>query len=110
MLMKRIQDHYGVAGLYNSLTKTYLMMKRYAEALPCCQTALNMYERLKDERGIASAWYHLAFIHEAQGRLEQSVKLMEKVVVVDRKYSLPKLAENQALLRAWKKKNQEARS
>jgi tetratricopeptide (TPR) repeat protein len=83
------------------------MMRQYTESLPCCQTALAMYERLRDERGMAAAWHHLAFIYEAQGDLDQAVKIMEKVVTIDVKYGLPKLNENRQHLEQWKKRVQE---
>ncbi|HLB01915.1 MAG TPA: tetratricopeptide repeat protein, partial [Nitrospiria bacterium] len=68
------------------------------------------YERLEDDRGMAAAWYHLAFIYEALGNLDQAVKLMEKVVSIDVKYGLPKLAENRQYLEQWREKMQGAES
>ena len=39
-------------------------------------------------------WYVLASCYEAQGQWSQAVQYLQKVVRIDQKYQLPKLAEN----------------
>lgn len=74
--------------------RTFLMQKRYDEAVACCQTSQSIAERLGDELRTGGARYVLAQCHEEMGRLQDAVDLLEQVVNMDRKYRLPKLEEN----------------
>jgi hypothetical protein len=56
--------------------------------------------RLKDELRMGGAWYVLASCSEARGEWEKAVQYLQKVVKVDEKYQLPKLAENTERLQA----------
>jgi tetratricopeptide (TPR) repeat protein len=49
---------------------------------------------------MGGAWYVLASCYEAQGQWSQAVQYLQKVVRVDQKYQLPKLAENTQRLHA----------
>jgi tetratricopeptide (TPR) repeat protein len=104
VLMKRVGDRAGTAGLYNQLGKTYRLMCRLPDAEACCRTALDIAGRLGDERLEAAARYHLAFIHAEQGQFAQAVEMMERVVAIDAKYQLPKLEENRGWLNQWREK------
>jgi tetratricopeptide (TPR) repeat protein len=101
-LTQRIGDPVGLAGLYNGLGKTYLLMGRHDDATACCSTALAIAERAGDDRLMAAAWYQLAFVYEGRGLLDRAVAMMERVVEVDEKYRLPKLEENRRRLREWR--------
>ena len=63
-------------------------------------TYLDIARRLKDELRMGGAWYVLASCHEAQGQWSQAVQNLKKVVCIDQKYQLPKLAENTQRLHA----------
>jgi len=51
-----------------------------------------------DELRIGGARYVLAQCYEDLGQLQMAIQLLEQVVRMDRKYDLPKLAENVARL------------
>jgi len=104
VLMKRVGDRMGTAGLYNQLGKTYRLMRRHDDAFACCRTALDIAQGLGDERLEAAARYHLAFIHAEQDQFAQAAEMMERVVAIDEKYQLPKLEENRGWLKEWKGK------
>jgi tetratricopeptide (TPR) repeat protein len=55
---------------------------------------------MHDELRIGGAWYLMAECYEKAGQLEEAANLLERVVRVDRKYQLPKLAENAQRLQA----------
>jgi len=63
-------------------------------------TSLDVARRLKDELRMGGAWYVLANCHEARGEWKKAVHYLQKVVRVDEKYQLPKLAENTQRLKA----------
>jgi tetratricopeptide (TPR) repeat protein len=74
--------------------RLYLSQRRFEEAQSCTLTGLDIARRLKDELRMGGAWYVLASCYEAQGQWSQAVQYLQKVVRVDQKYQLPKLAEN----------------
>jgi tetratricopeptide (TPR) repeat protein len=76
------------------MARTYLLQERGEEALACCRTSLAVAERMHDELRIGGAWYLMAECYEKAGQLEEAANLLERVVRVDHKYQLPKLAEN----------------
>ena len=82
------------------MARTYLLQERGDEALACCRTSLAVAERMHDELRIGGAWYLMAECYEKAGQLEEAATLLERVVRVDRKYQLPKLAENTQRLHA----------
>jgi tetratricopeptide (TPR) repeat protein len=49
---------------------------------------------------MGGAWYILANSHETQGQWHQAIQYLQKVVRIDQKYQLPKLAENIRRLQA----------
>ena len=94
ILMRRTNNHGGMADGWRMMARTYLMQDRGEEALACCRTSLAVAERMHDELRIGGAWYLMAECYEKAGQLEEAATLLERVVRVDRKYQLPKLAEN----------------
>jgi len=76
------------------MARTYLVQKRYQEALACCQTSQAIAERARDELRAGGARFVMAQCHEEMGHLREAVGLLELVVEMDRKYALPKLEEN----------------
>jgi tetratricopeptide (TPR) repeat protein len=76
------------------LGRTFLMQKRYDDAIACCHTSQSLAERSRDELRTGGARYVLAQCYEETGRLRDAADLLEQVVEMDRKYQLPKLDEN----------------
>lgn len=93
-LMRRLSNLGGVADAWRMIGRTFLVQKRYEEAIACCQTSQSVAERLGDELRAGGARYVLAQCYEEIGRLQDAVDLLEQVVRMDRKYCLPKLGEN----------------
>jgi tetratricopeptide (TPR) repeat protein len=77
-----------------------LSQRRFEEAQSCTLTSLDVARRLKDELRMGGAWYVLANCHEAQKEWKKAFHYLQKVVRVDEKYQLPKLAENTQRLEA----------
>jgi tetratricopeptide (TPR) repeat protein len=80
--------------------RTFLIQKRYDDAIACCQTSHSVAERSRDELRTGGARYLLAQCYEDTGRLQEAADLLEQVVKMDRKYQLPKLEENTQRLAA----------
>jgi tetratricopeptide (TPR) repeat protein len=93
-LMRRLSNLGGVADAWRMIGRTFLIQKRYDEAVACCQTSQSVAERLRDELRTGGARYVLAQCYEEMGRLQDAADLLEHVVHMDRKYRLPKLEEN----------------
>ena len=74
--------------------RTYVIQKRYHEAIACCQTSQSIAERLRDELRTGGARYVLVQCYEELGQLQEAADLLDQVVSMDRKYRLPKLEEN----------------
>lgn len=74
--------------------RTFAVQKRYEDAIACCQTSQSIAERNRDELRAGGARYVLAQCYEDLGQLHIAAELLEQVVRMDRKYQLPKLAEN----------------
>jgi hypothetical protein len=74
--------------------RTYLIQKRYDDAVACCQTSQSIAERNHDELRVGGSRYVLVQCYEELGRYRQAADLLEQVVHMDRKYGLPKLEEN----------------
>jgi tetratricopeptide (TPR) repeat protein len=94
VLMRRLENHGGVADAWRMIGRTFLVQQRYEEAMACCQTSQSIAERWRDELRIGSARYVLVQCYEETGRLREAADLLEHVVQMDRKYQLPKLEEN----------------
>ena len=84
----------GVADAWRMIGRTFLLQKRYDDAIACCQTSQSIAERARDELRTGGARYVLAQCYEETGRLQEAADLLELVVHMDRKYQLPKLEEN----------------
>ena len=80
--------------------RLYLSQRRFEEAQACTLTSLDVARRLRDELRMGGAWYVLASCHEAQGQWGKTLHYLRKVVQIDEKYQLPKLAENTQRLQA----------
>ncbi|UVT19267.1 MAG: tetratricopeptide repeat protein [Nitrospira sp.] len=93
-LMRRLGNLGGVADAWRMIGRTFLIRKRYGDAIACCQTSQSISERLRDELRAGGARYVLAQCYEEIGRLQDAADLLEQVVSMDRKYRLPKLEEN----------------
>ena len=93
-LMQRLGNLGGVSDAWRMIGRTFLIRKRYDEAIACCQTSQSIAERLRDELRTGGARYLLAQCYEEMGRLQEASDLLELVVSMDRKYGLPKLEEN----------------
>ncbi len=100
VLMRRLGNHGGVADAWRMIGRTFLMQKRYDDAIACCQTSQSIAERSRDELRAGGARYVLVQCYEDTGRLRDAAALLEQVVHMDRKYQLPKLNENTQRLRA----------
>lgn len=94
ILMRRLENQGGMADAWRMMARTYLVQKRYQEALACCQTSQAIAERAGDELRAGGARYVMAQCHEELGNLKEAADLLALVVEMDRKYSLPKLEEN----------------
>jgi tetratricopeptide (TPR) repeat protein len=92
--MRRVGNDAGQADVFRMMARLYLSQGRFDEAQSCTLTSLDVARRLKDELRMGGAWYVLANCHEAQGEWKKAVQYLQKVVQVDEKYQLPKLAEN----------------
>jgi tetratricopeptide (TPR) repeat protein len=93
-LMRRLGNLGGVADAWRMIGRTFLIQKRYDDAIACCQTSQSIAERLRDELRTGGARYVLVQCYEEMGRLRDAVDLLDQVVLMDRKYRLPKLEEN----------------
>jgi len=93
-----------MADGWRMMARTYLLQKRADEALACCRTSLAVAERMHDELRIGGAWYLMAECYEQGGHLEEAADLLARVVRVDEKYQLPKLAENTKRLDALRRR------
>jgi len=102
--MRRTSNHGGMADGWRMMARTYLLQKRADEALACCRTSLAVAERMHDELRIGGAWYLMAECYEQGGHLEEAADLLARVVRVDEKYQLPKLAENTKRLDALRRR------
>lgn len=100
VLMRRVDNAPGQADVFRMLARLFLAWKRPDDALACLQTSLAIAQRLRDELRMGGAWYVLAGYHEDLGNLEEAVAHLERVIGVDKKYGLPKLAENMQRLEA----------
>jgi tetratricopeptide (TPR) repeat protein len=94
ILMRRVGNDAGQSDVYRMMGRLYLSQRRFDEAQSCTMTSLDIARRLKDELRMGGAWYGLASCYEAQGQWSQAVQYLQKVVRIDQKYQLPKLAEN----------------
>jgi tetratricopeptide (TPR) repeat protein len=92
--MRRLGNLGGVADAWRMIGRTFMIEKRYDEAIACCQTSQSIAERLRDELRTGGARYLLAQCYEEMGRLREASDLLELVVDMDRRYGLPKLEEN----------------
>jgi tetratricopeptide (TPR) repeat protein len=92
--MRRVGNEAGQADVFRMMARLYLSQRRFEEAQSCTLTSLDVARRLKDELRMGGAWYVLASCHEARGEWKKAVQYLQKVVQVDEKYQLPKLAEN----------------
>jgi tetratricopeptide (TPR) repeat protein len=93
-LMRRLGNLAGVADAWRMIGRTYVIQRRYHEAIACCQTSQSIAERLRDELRIGGARYVLVQCYEELGQLQEAADHLEQVVSMDRKYRLPKLEEN----------------
>jgi tetratricopeptide (TPR) repeat protein len=100
ILMRRVGNEAGQADVFRMMARLYLSQRRFDEAQSCTLTSLDVARRLKDELRMGGAWYVLANCHEARGEWKKAVHYLQKVVRVDEKYQLPKLAENTQRLEA----------
>src|SRR5439155_14314212 len=96
----RIGNQPGVADAYRMMARTYATRQMWEEAASCVQTSLEIAQRLGDDLRLAGAMYVLAGVREQQGRIDDAIKLFERVVQYDRQYQLPKLQENMQRLAA----------
>ena len=94
VLMRRLNNQGGVADAWRMMGRTFAIQKRYEDAIACCHTSQSIAERSRDELRTGGARYVLAQCYEDLGQLQVAVELLEQVVRMDRKYDLPKLAEN----------------
>ena len=92
--MRRLNNQGGVADAWRMMGRTFAIQKRYDDAIACCHTSQSIAERSRDELRTGGARYVLAQCYEDLGQLQMAVQLLEQVVRMDRKYDLPKLAEN----------------
>ena len=99
-LMRHLGNHGGVADAWRMIGRTFLVQKRYEDAIAYCQTSQSIAERSRDELRSGGARYVLVQCYEETGRLRDAADLLEQVVYMDRKYQLPKLEENTQRLTA----------
>jgi hypothetical protein len=82
------------------MARTYLLQRRYDDAVACCRTSQAVAARMRDELRTGGARYVLAGCFEQMGRLREAADLLELVVAMDRKHNLSKLRENIGRLEA----------
>ena len=107
VLMRRLGNQGGVADAWRMIGRTFLIQRRYDDAIACCQTSQSIAERSRDELRTGSARYVLSQCYEETGRLKEAADLLEQVVYMDRKYQLPKLDENTKRLAALRSRLRE---
>src|SRR5438094_7988844 len=90
------------------MARTYATREMWGEAAACAQTSLEIAQRLGDDLSLAGAMYVLAGVREQQGRMDDAIKLFERVVQYDRQYQLPKLQENMQRLAALRERQSQA--
>ena len=100
VLMRRLGNEGGVADAWRMIGRTFLLQRRYDDAIACCQTSQSIAERSHDELRAGGARYVLVQCYEELGKLREAADLLELVVQMDRKYQLPKLEENTKRLAA----------
>jgi tetratricopeptide (TPR) repeat protein len=83
-----------MADVWRFMAQTYLLERRYDEAVVCCRRSQALAERVRDDLRVGGARYVLAGCFELMGRLGEAADLLEQVVEMDRTYNLPKLHEN----------------
>ena len=104
VLMRRLGNDGGVADAWRMMARTFLLQRRFDDAIACGQTSQSVAERSRDELRVGGARYLLADCYEAMGRFQDAAQLLERVVEMDRKYRLPKLEENTKRLQALRER------
>lgn len=80
-----------IGALYTSLGNPESAMQFLSRALP-------LQEQSGDHTGEAETRYHLALLHQSQGRLDKAVSNLQRVVELEQQLTSPDGAEHQALL------------
>jgi tetratricopeptide (TPR) repeat protein len=80
-----------IGAVYTSLGNADSAMQFLSRALP-------LQEQSGDHAGEAETRYHLALLHQSQGRLDKAVSNLQRVVELDQKLTSPEGTEHQALL------------
>jgi tetratricopeptide (TPR) repeat protein len=80
-----------IGAIYTSLGSPEPAMQYLARALP-------LQEQSGDAAGESETRYHLALLHQSQGRLDKSVSNLQRAIELDQQLVSEELADHQALL------------
>jgi tetratricopeptide (TPR) repeat protein len=95
---KRLNQPARLGDAYHRMAKAKEAVGETAKALRYSETAYAFYDQLNDEMGCAMTLYHQATLYEDKDDHENAIRCLERVVTIDEKYGLPKLAENKSRL------------
>jgi len=97
-LAEKCRDHRLIAAAALLLSTVQRAAGEIDAALRHAEMAYTLYAQSSDEMDIAATLYHQAALYEARHDWEAACRCMERVVEIDEKYQLPKLAENRVRL------------
>lgn len=95
---ERLKNPERMADALHRLAKAKEAGGFIAEARRFSELAYDHYSHLRNELGCAMTLYHQAGLYEKQGDYKGAVDCLTRVVAIDEKYKLPKLAENRERL------------
>lgn len=101
---QQIKDHPGEGATLNNIGAVYYKQRKYPDALKHFQEALKIYQQeVVDRHSEAVMIGSIAKIREAMGEIEEAIRLMEKVVEIDKETQDPDLAVHTEYLEKLKK-------
>lgn len=103
-LAREIHHPERLADALHRLAKANGALGRVQIAEGISQAAYRLYAQANNDMGCAATLYHQASLYEVLGRLTEAIRCLERVVAIDERYDLPKLAENREWLSRLRRK------
>lgn len=95
---KRLNQPVRIAEASHRLAKVKDAQGDLRAARNLSQASFEIFNRLKDEMGMASTLFHQADLYERERDIPNAISCLRRVVAIDEKYQLPKLSENRSRL------------
>ncbi|HSG05004.1 MAG TPA: hypothetical protein VLB09_01270, partial [Nitrospiria bacterium] len=95
---KHLKNPARMADALHRLAKAQEADGHLKEARRLSELAYDHFSHLRNELGCAMTLYHQAGLYEKLGDMKSAADCLVRVVAIDEKYSLPKLAENRKRL------------